>query len=102
VLMLGPLAPHIAEELWERLGHAESLAHGPFPIADPALLVEETVDYPIQVNGKVRSRISVAADADSATVEQAALAEEKIVALLDGKPPRKVIVIPGRMVNVVV
>ena len=70
--------------------------------ADPAWLVEATVEYPIQVNGKVRGRITVAADADAATVEQAALAEEKIVALLDGKAPRKVIVIPGRMVNVVV
>ncbi len=101
VLMLAPLAPHIAEELWERLGKSTSLAHGPFPTADPKYLVEDTVDYPIQVNGKVRSRITVAADADNAAVEAAALADEKIVALLDGKPPRKVIVIPGRMVNVV-
>ena len=101
VLMLAPLAPHLAEELWERLGHTDSLAHGPFPTADPALLIDDTVDYPIQVNGKVRSRITVAADADKAAVEAAALADEKIVALLDGKAPRKVIVVPGRMVNVV-
>ena len=101
VLMLAPLAPHIAEELWHRLGHEVSLAYGPFPVADPSLLVEDTVDYPIQVNGKVRSRISVAADASSADVEAAALADEKIVALLDGNAPRKVIVVPGRMVNIV-
>ena len=63
--------------------------------------MEDTVDYPIQVNGKVRSRISVAADASSADVEAAALADEKIVALLDGNAPRKVIVVPGRMVNIV-
>ncbi|WP_067477982.1 leucine--tRNA ligase [Nocardia amamiensis] len=101
VLMLAPLAPHIAEELWERLGHAASLAHGPFPVADPALLVEESVEYPIQVNGKVRSRIQVAADADNATIEAAALADEKITELLNGAAPRKLIVVPGRLVNIV-
>ncbi|MEU2033492.1 leucine--tRNA ligase [Nocardia amamiensis] len=101
VLMLAPLAPHIAEELWERLGHAVSLAHGPFPVADPALLVEESVEYPIQVNGKVRSRIQVAADADNATIEAAALADEKITELLNGATPRKLIVVPGRLVNIV-
>ncbi|WP_454199891.1 leucine--tRNA ligase [Nocardia sp. Marseille-Q1738] len=101
VLMLAPLAPHIAEELWERLGHTESLAHGPFPVADPALLVEESVEYPIQVNGKVRSRIQVAADADNATIEAAALADEKITELLNGAAPRKLIVVPGRLVNIV-
>ena len=101
VLMLAPIAPHVAEELWERLGHDESLAHGPFPIADAAWLVEDTVDYPIQVNGKVRSRITVAADSTPAAVESTALADEKVVALLDGKTPRKVIVVPGRMVNIV-
>ncbi|MEU7767002.1 leucine--tRNA ligase [Nocardia sp. NPDC049190] len=101
VLMLAPLAPHVAEELWERLGHAESLAHGPFPVADPALLVDESVEYPIQVNGKVRSRIQVAADADNATIEAAALADEKITSLLNGAAPRKLIVVPGRLVNIV-
>jgi leucyl-tRNA synthetase len=101
VLMLAPLAPHVAEELWERLGHTTSLAHGPFPVADPALLVEESVEYPIQVNGKVRSRIQVAADADNAAIEAAALADEKIAQLLDGAAPRKLIVVPGRLVNIV-
>ncbi|WP_444980191.1 leucine--tRNA ligase [Nocardia neocaledoniensis] len=101
VLMLAPLAPHIAEELWERLGHTTSLAHGPFPTADPALLVADSVEYPIQVKGKVRSRIQVPADADPATIEAAALADEKIVALLEGAAPRKVIVVPGKMVNIV-
>ena len=63
VLMLAPLAPHMAEELWLRLGHTTSLAHGPFPVADPAYLVEDTVEYPVQVNGKVRGRVMVAPDA---------------------------------------
>ncbi|MFC4123792.1 leucine--tRNA ligase [Nocardia rhizosphaerae] len=101
VLMLAPLAPHIAEELWERLGHTTALAHGPFPIADPALLVADSVEYPIQVKGKVRSRIQVPADADPAAIEAAALADEKVLALLDGAAPRKVIVVPGKMVNIV-
>ncbi|CAM3165495.1 leucine--tRNA ligase [Prescottella defluvii] len=100
-LMLGPIAPHLAEELWSRLGHTESLAHGPFPTADEKWLVEDTVEYPIQVNGKVRSRINVAADAAREAIEKIALADEKIVALLDGKDPRKVIVVPGKMVNIV-
>ncbi|MCV7224722.1 leucine--tRNA ligase [Mycolicibacterium komossense] len=102
VLMLAPLAPHLAEELWHRLGHDASLAHGPFPIADPAYLVEDTVEYPVQVNGKVRGRIAVAADAGADAVEAAALADEKVQASLAGKTPKKVIVIPGKMVNLVV
>jgi leucyl-tRNA synthetase len=102
VLMTAPLAPHLAEELWSRLGHDRSLAHGPFPVADPAYLVEDTVEYPVQVNGKVRSRITVAAAADSETVQAAAAADEKVAAFLDGKTPKKVIVVPGRLVNLVV
>ena len=101
VLMLAPMAPHIAEELWERLGHTTALAHGPFPAADPALLVEDSVEYPIQVNGKVRSRVSVPADADKQAVEDAALADPKLLEFLAGKTPRKVIVVPGKLVNVV-
>ena len=100
VLMTAPLAPHISEELWSRLGHAESLAHGPFPVADPALLVADEIEYPIQVKGKVRS-ISVPADAPAEIVEAAALADQKIVELLAGAIPRKVVVVPGRMVSIV-
>ena len=61
--MLAPLAPHLAEELWQRLGHDTSLAHGPFPQADPQYLVEDSVEFPVQVNGKVRGKITVPADA---------------------------------------
>jgi leucyl-tRNA synthetase len=102
VLMVAPLAPHLAEELWQRLGHDGSLAHGPFPVADPAYLVEDTVEYPVQVNGKVRGRITVPADADKAAVEQLARADEKVLAFLAGAEPKKVIVVPGRLVNLVV
>jgi leucyl-tRNA synthetase len=101
VLMLAPLCPHIAEELWSLLGHAEILAYAPFPRADDRYLVAETVEYPIQVNGKVRSRITVPVDAPSERVQELALAEEKVAALVDGKTPRKVIVVPGRLVNIV-
>jgi leucyl-tRNA synthetase len=101
VLMLAPLAPHISEELWSRLGHDETLTYEPFPAADPALLVEETIELPVQVNGKVRSRIKVAADAGSDALEAVALADERITKLLAGATPRKVIVVPGRLVNIV-
>ena len=101
-LMVAPLAPHLAEELWQRLGHGTSLAHGPFPAADPRYLVADTVEYPVQVNGKVRGHITVAADADNATVQAAALADDKVVAFLAGAEPKKVIVVPGRLVNLVV
>ncbi|ANN14232.1 leucine--tRNA ligase [Amycolatopsis orientalis] len=101
VLMLAPLAPHLTEELWKRLGHADSLVHGPFPVVDEKYLVEDTVEYPIQVNGKVRSRVTVAADAGKDAVQAAALADEKVAALVGDGTPRKVIVVPGRLVNIV-
>jgi leucyl-tRNA synthetase len=102
VLMVAPVAPHMAEELWQRLGSATPLAHWPFPVADPAHLVEDTVEYPVQVNGKVRGRITVPADADADTVEAAALADEKVQTSLAGATPKKVIVVAGRLVNLVV
>jgi leucyl-tRNA synthetase len=102
VLMMAPLVPHIAEELWSRLGHDGSLAFAPFPEADPALLLAETVEYPVQVNGKVRGRVTVAADATEDEVASAALAESHVAGILDGREPRKVIVVPGRIVTVVV
>ncbi|MFI7605120.1 leucine--tRNA ligase [Micromonospora sp. NPDC049366] len=99
VLMLAPFAPHVAEELWRRLGHATSLTYADFPVADPALLVAESVTYPVQVNGKVRGRVEVPADAAEETVRAAAL--DAVAATLGGKEPRKVIVVPGRMVSIV-
>ena len=98
---LAPLCPHVAEELWQRLGHDRSLAAGPFPVADERYLVAESVEYPIQVNGKVRSRVSVPVTATEDDVRSAVLADEKIAAIIDGRPPRKVIVVPNRLVNVV-
>ncbi|GIG62826.1 leucine--tRNA ligase [Longispora fulva] len=100
VLMVSPFAPHLAEELWTRLGHDGGLSYVDFPVADPAQLVADTVTYPVQVNGKVRGRIEVAADLPEAEVQAAALAE--IASSLDGRTPKKVIVVKGRMVSVVV
>jgi leucyl-tRNA synthetase len=102
VLMLAPLAPHIAEELWSRLGHDESLAWTQFPIADEALLVDETIEVPVQVNGKLRSVIVVPADSDAAALESAARADAKVAAALDGRETRRVVAVPGRLVNFVV
>jgi leucyl-tRNA synthetase len=99
VLMLAPFAPHVAEELWQRLGHEGSLAYTPFPTADAGLLAAEAVTYPVQVNGKVRARVEVAADAAEDEVRGAALAA--VAEHLGGRDPRKVIVVPGRMVSVV-
>ena len=99
--MLSPLVPHLAEELWHRLGHETTISYEPFPVADAALLVADTVEYAVQVKGKVRSRITVPADAAESDVEAAALADEKVVALLAGATPRRVIVVKGSMVNIV-
>jgi leucyl-tRNA synthetase len=101
VLMVAPLTPHVAEELWSRLGHAETLAYEPFPQADPSLLADDTIEYPVQVNGKVRGHVTVAADAPADVVEAAALADTKVRGFLGDRGPKKVIVVPGRLVNVV-
>ena len=101
-LMVAPLAPHVGEELWERLGHTGSLVFEPFPEADPALLVDEQVEIAVQVNTKVRARILVPTDADDGALEAAARADEKVAAALADKTVRKVVVVPGRLVNFVV
>ena len=98
VLMLSPFAPHLAEELWRR-GHTDTRAYHPVPEADPAWLVAESVTYPVQVNGKVRTRIEVPADASEEEVQRRAV--EAVAEHLAGKEPRRVIVVPGRVVNVV-
>jgi leucyl-tRNA synthetase len=102
LLMLSPLAPHLAEELWSRLGHRQSLAFEPWPEADPALLVADTITLAVQVNGKRRDEIEVPTDADEEAIAAAALASEKVQRHVGGKEPRRVIVVKGRLVNVVV
>ncbi len=102
VLLLSPFAPHIAEELWQLLGHDETLAYEPWPAYDESLLVENELEIPVQINGKVRTKITVPADADKAKMEEIALANEKMEQLLEGKKVIKTIVVPGRLVNFVV
>ena len=102
VQMVSPLAPHTAEELWSVLGHTETITFEPFPEFDEQWLVDDTVEVPVQINGKVKARIDVAADALKDYLEAAALADERVQALVDGKNVVKVIAIPGRMVNLVV
>jgi leucyl-tRNA synthetase len=101
VLLVAPLAPHIAEEMWARLGHDESSAWHPFPVADERWLVDDTVEVAVQVNGKVRAQVSVPADADAAALEAAARADERIAGYLDGATVRRVVAVPGRLVNFV-
>jgi leucyl-tRNA synthetase len=102
VLMLAPLAPHAAEELWRHLGHPESLTWAAFPEADPARLVDDTIEIPIQINGKVRTRFTVAAGLSSADLEAAAKADAQVTEHLDGQTIVKVIVVPDKLVNFVV
>jgi leucyl-tRNA synthetase len=102
VLILSPFAPHIAEELWRALGHANTLAYEPWPKADPALLKADTIEVPVQVNGKLRSRLTVPADSDEKALEAAALADEKVRNFIAGKQVKKVIVAKGKLVNIVV
>ena len=102
VLMVAPLAPHIAEELWARLGHSDTLTYETFPTADPVWLVDDMVEVPVQINGKVRARVNVAAGGDQAEHERIARADPKIAELLEGATVRKVIVVPGRLVNFVI
>ncbi|MEY3176266.1 MAG: Leucine-tRNA ligase [Planctomycetota bacterium] len=102
VLLLSPFAPHIAEELWAVLGHPTTLAYEPWPEADPAMLVEDTVEVPIQVSGKLRGKIIVPAGLDAAALQAAAEADPQVRRHLEAKTVVKVICVPGRLVNFVV
>ena len=101
VRLVNPMMPHLAEELWERLGHAQILAGTAWPEADEAWLVSDTVTIAVQVNGKRRGEIEVARGAKASVAEAAALDLDTVRRILDGKAPRKVIVVPDRIVNVV-
>ncbi len=100
--VLNPFAPHLTEELWQRLALPGELANEPWPAWDPAALVEDELELPVQVNGKVRDRITVATSATPAEIEEAALLSPKVQEHIDGKPVKKVVVVPGKLVNVVV
>ena len=102
VLLLAPYAPHLAEELWAKLGHAPSVGKCPWPVWDEGLTAEETVEIVFQINGKIRAKESLPAGLTEAVTKEKALANERIRELLQGKEIRKVIVVPGKLVNVVV
>ncbi|MCK5529315.1 MAG: class I tRNA ligase family protein, partial [Kiritimatiellae bacterium] len=102
VLLISPFTPHIAEELWGILGHEPSILNADWPVVDKAALVRDEIQYVIQINGKVKGHIMMSTDSDRAVVEKAALAEESIQANIADKTVRKVIVVPGRLVNIVV
>ena len=106
LVLLQPFAPHVAEELWAKLHSAfraphSALAYAPWPAFDPALLVEDTIEIPVQVNGKLRDVIRIAAAATNAEIEAAALTAEKAQSFLAGKTVKKIIVVPKKLVNIV-
>jgi leucyl-tRNA synthetase len=102
VLILSPFAPHIAEELWQKLGHAESLAYESWPMYDKQLVREKEIELAIQVNGKIKDKIVVAADTGEEQIKKNALSSEKVIAAMAGREPKKVIVIKSRLVNIVI
>jgi leucyl-tRNA synthetase len=102
VLLLAPFAPHVGEELWRALGHTETLAYEPWPKYDPALTKADEIEVPVQVGGKIRARLTVPADVNETTLKELALADAKVREVLAGKEPKKVIVVPKKLVNIVV
>ena len=102
VLLLEPFAPYLAGELWEVLGEKSNLLRQPWPVFDPALAKEDEIEYVVQVNGKIRARLSVPADSPEDFVRERALADEKVKAAIEGKQMVKLIVVPGKLVNIVV
>ncbi len=101
-LLIGPMMPHVAEELWQALGHDNLLADEPWPAADPALVEDATVTVAVQVSGKLRATIEIARDLDKAAIEAVALGNDNVQRAIAGRPVRKLIVVPNRIVNVVV
>ncbi len=101
VRMLAPMVPHICQELWQALGHAEMIIDAPWPKVDKSALAQDLIELVVQVNGKLRGKISVPVDADRAAIEQAALAEENVKRFVEGQMVQKVILVPGKLVNIV-
>jgi len=102
LILLAPYAPHIAEELWQQLGNSGSVLDAAYPIFNPALLVESSKDYPVSINGKLRTSLSLSLDLDQAAVEAIVLQNEMVQKWLEGKPPKKIIFVKNKMINVVI
>lgn len=101
VVLIAPFAPHVAEELWHRLGHNDSVCAAQWPALDEAHLAKDTVVYPVQINGKLRGNVEVPAGTPAPEVEQVVLAQEFVQRNLGGGAVKKIIVVPGRIVNIV-
>ena len=99
--MLSPLCPHIAEELWHKLGVQTPITYTPFPVVDPAMLVSDTIEIPVQINGKLRTRLAAPADISDDALRALALADAKVVAALAGATPSKIVIVPKRLINFV-
>jgi leucyl-tRNA synthetase len=102
LILLSPFAPHITEELWRKLGHTESIAYAEWPIFNADFLVEDAFEYPVSFNGKMRFKIALPTDMSKEDVEKAVLEYEQSAKYLEGKAPKKIIVVPNRIVNIVV
>ena len=101
-IVLAPYAPHIAEELWEKLGHQESISFASYPAWEEKYLVENVFEYPVSVNGKTRAKIAFAIETPREEIEKAVIADEQVAKFFDGKAPKKVIIVPNKIINVVV
>ncbi len=102
VLMLSPIVPHVCHQLWLELGHQEAVVAAPWPKIDETALVQDAIEYVLQVNGKLRSKITVSASATNAVIEQAAVSDANTIKFIDGKPIKKVIIVPKKLVNIVI
>ena len=100
--LLSPITPHIAHTLWRELGYGDDILSAPWPEVDEAALVQEEIEMVLQVNGKLRGNLTVAKTADQATLEQLALAHEAVQRHMAGATPKKIVVVPGRLINIVI
>jgi leucyl-tRNA synthetase len=100
-VLLSPFAPHLSEELWEKLGHTESIVEAPFPVFNEAFLVEDEKNYPVSFNGKMRFTLSLSLALDKEAIQQAVLDDQRTTEYLDGKAPKKWIVVPNKIINIV-
>ena len=100
-ILISPYAPHIAEELWQKLGHSESISTADFPIFNEKYLIESDKEYPVSFNGKMRFTINLPLDLTTAQIEEIILKDERTIKQLDGATPKKVIIVPGKVINMV-
>ena len=100
--LMSPMTPHLSEEIWTMMGGEGLIANAPWPVADAAMLIDDTITLPIQINGKRRSEIAVSKDASKEAVEELIMAQDAVIRALDGAAPKKIIVVPGRIVNIVI